>query len=169
MSGVMRSPTDGDYRRRKRKRQPSEAAVFDDQRPYSLHSGSDARDNTAALARAEVRFDQATQLGVWREQMNVHFVGAELSTAATDLGEVQRSGRIADAADGEHQTTAFRIAMDEDVIAGRDRGALDQAVNGVNVATAGSAAPEVEALGEIRRTVKDCGAITKNDPPVRAG
>jgi hypothetical protein len=41
--------------------------------------------------------------------------------------------------------------MHEDEIALRHLGAIDEAVNGMNVALARSAAPEMEAIGKVRR------------------
>lgn len=119
------------------------------------HSSCEAGYDTGALAGAEIGFDKAAQLGVRCQEMNMDLVGTESRTAPANFCKVQGRGRVADTSNGQHQTATFRVTMDEDVVAGRNRRAFEQAVDGVNITPARRTAPELKAIREARRTRLD--------------
>ena len=71
-------------------------------------------------------------------------VRAERRAALADLGEVQASAVRREAADGEQRALRLALALDEHVIGDADGRAIEKAVDGVDVALARRAGPEME-------------------------
>src|SRR4029079_3522969 len=69
----------------------------------------------------------------------------QLGAALAELGEVERGGTVAHASDGQGNCAAAGVAAHEHVVDGRHRWAIEQVIDGVDVALTGSAGPEVEA------------------------
>lgn len=98
------------------------------------------------LAGPEIGLDHATLRGRRRKQMNMHFVGTETRSALTDLRKIEGPRAVANTADGKHLAATRCVAAHEEEVCSRNLGAPEKAVDGMNVALTGSAAPEVEPL-----------------------
>jgi hypothetical protein len=113
--------------------------------------GDSVADADTHLAGAQIELDSPALLSRTGEQMHVNLVGAETCSALTQLSEIERRALARQMASGKHRTAAVCIAMHENEVALRNLGAIDKAVDRMNVASARCAAPEMEAIGKVCR------------------
>lgn len=102
------------------------------------------------LAGAQIELDEFHLVIGCGEQMYMDLVGAEVGPALADLGEVQGPARVKQTANAQHLSAAAFVAASQNERSARQFRALEQIVDGVNVAPFGGAAPEVEALDQPR-------------------
>ena len=105
-------------------------------------------------AGAKIQFDHAALVRRRRQQMDMNLVGAKPRRAVADLGEIERRGPVLQVADGQNRAMARHIPMDEQKVRRRDLGAIKEIVDGVNVAPARCAAPELEPIAPFGSVVR---------------
>ncbi len=123
-----------------------------------------SRSGPLDLAGLEVELDELALLGRAREQDGC---GPRWRRARRRAGGCRRgsaTGLRGRRGRSRELCAAGRLALDEDVVACRQGRAVDKRINGVDVALAGRAGPEVEALANVWS-----GFLEQSDLGCRAG
>src|SRR5919109_2770595 len=84
-------------------------------------------------AGPQVALDEAALAIVSSQEMDMHFVGAELGAAMADLSEIERYGLVAGTADTQDCSAAAGLAPHQDVVGRRQFRAFNQAKDRMHV------------------------------------
>lgn len=98
------------------------------------------------MGRSEIELDLPALAITAGEEMHVHLVGAELGATVADLRQIERLGFMGRTADAKNRAPAKLIMAHKQVDRFRKLRAADQAENGVHVALARDAGPELKPL-----------------------
>src|SRR5262245_8811760 len=113
----------------------------------------------------EVGLDLAALFGRFGEEMNVHLVRAAFRALVAEVSEIEARRLVAGLAEGQCRPRPVLVAANENVVGSGQGRAADQAINAMEVAAAGGAAPIMEGLSEIGFGTDEGWFIHK--PPLR--